>query len=114
MAYDEALADRIRSVLPRGVTEKAMFGGMAFLFGGNMSVGVVEDRMVVRLHPDEYDATLQQTHVREMDFSGRPMKGWVYVEPAGIKTPQQLAAWVRRGVDYAKSLPAKKPKAKKR
>ncbi|HEX9219213.1 MAG TPA: TfoX/Sxy family protein [Gemmatimonadaceae bacterium] len=110
MAFDEKLAVRIRNQLGRkkGVTEKKMFGGIAFLLNGNMSCGVHGEEMIVRLATDETDAALAQKHTRVFDLSGgRPMKGWILVEPDGLRTDKALAKWVETGVSYAASLPPK-------
>ena len=110
MAYDEDLAHRIRELLAdeAGVTEKAMFGGLAFLVGGNMAVGISNtDELMVRVGPDATDAALSRPHTRLFDMSGRPMKGWVLVAREGMKTKRQLAPWVERGVRFARTLPAK-------
>lgn len=111
MAYDEGLAERIRAALEdvAGVTEKRMFGGIAFLVRGNMGVGIVQDKLMVRVGPESYDRLLRERHVRRMDFTGRPMKGFVYVVPAGYETDEGLARWVGAGVAHATSLPAKAP-----
>ena len=109
MAYDEALAGRIRTVLAkrRGVDEKRMFGGIAFLLGGHMFCGVVKDDLMVRLGPDRHEAALTEPHVRPMDFTGRPMKGYVFVAPAGCRADAALARWVGLGVEFVAKLPAK-------
>ena len=109
MAYDERLAGRVRDVLAGriGVEERKMFGGLSFLVYGNMSCGVVNDTLMVRVGPDAYEASLERAHVRPMDFTGRPMRGMVYVDPVGIRTKRTLAPWVERGVAFAGSLPAK-------
>jgi len=110
MAFDEKLAARIRNELGRkkGVTEKKMFGGIAFLLNGNMSCGVHGEQMIVRLAADETDAALAQKHTRVFDLSGgRPMKGWILVEPEGVKTDKALSKWVETGVSYAASLSPK-------
>lgn len=107
MAFDQALADRIEVCLPDGATSRAMFGGLAFLVGGNMACGVIEDRLVVRVGAEAYEAALAEPDVSEMDFTGRPMTGWVYVHEEGLATEEDLAAWVQRGVAYASSLPVK-------
>ncbi len=106
MAYDEALASRIRSLLARrdDVREQKMFGGLAFLVGDRMAIGIIGDDLMVRVGPDAYDEALAQPHARPMDFTGRPMKGMVYVAPAGIGTEPDLARWVEAGVAYAGSL----------
>ena len=99
MAYNEKLADRIRATLaedPR-MSERKMFGGLAFLWRGRMSCGIVGGDLMVRVPLDEFDATLRKPHVRPMDFTGRPLKGFVYVSPSGLSTATALAAWVSRG-----------------
>jgi TfoX/Sxy family transcriptional regulator of competence genes len=109
MAYDEDLAERIRTVMAEeaGAHEKKMFGGLCFLFHGNMVCGVVGDELMVRVGPDAWAGALELPHAREMDFTGRSMKGMVYVGIDGIAEDADLAAWVRRGLDYAGSLPPK-------
>jgi TfoX/Sxy family transcriptional regulator of competence genes len=109
VAYDETLAARIREAL-RGqdaVTERKMFGGIAFMVGGNMACGVVHDDLMVRVGPDAHDAAVAQPHVRPMDFAKRPMRGMVYVDPDGVSTAEDLARWVRAGATMAASLPPK-------
>jgi len=102
MAYDERMAERIRHVLNtrRGVTEKKMFGGLAFLLHGKMFCGLAGPDLMVRVGPDRHAAALAEPHVRPMDFTGRPMKGYVYVDPGGIKTDPQLKRWVEMGADF--------------
>jgi TfoX/Sxy family transcriptional regulator of competence genes len=109
MAYDEGLAERIRGVLDAqpGVSEKRMFGGVAFLVKGHMGVGIVQDKLMVRVGPESYDRVLRERHARRMDFTGRPMKGFVYVLPEGYETDGDLQRWVNLGVSYVTSLPAK-------
>jgi TfoX/Sxy family transcriptional regulator of competence genes len=110
MAYDEDLANRIRELLggERGVEEKRMFGGLAFLINGNMSVAASgQGGLLVRVPPDETDALAQRPHASPMVMGGRETRGWLRVGDDGIKTKRQLQPWVTRGVDYAKSL---KPK----
>jgi TfoX/Sxy family transcriptional regulator of competence genes len=109
IAYDEALADRIRDVLaPRaGLTERKMFGGIAFMLGGHMAVGVIGDDLMVRLDPADAEKALKEPHTRPMDFTGRPMKNMVYVDPAGTEADEDLAAWVEAGAAFAESLPPK-------
>ena len=111
MAYDEKLAGRIRKLLAKrkAIAEKKMFGGLAFLLNGNMCCGIHGGEMIVRLNPEETDAALAEPHTRIFDLSGRPMKGWLLVEPAGVASESTLAKWVGMGVNYAASLPAKKP-----
>lgn len=110
MAYDEDLADRIRELLgaTKGVEEKRMFGGLAFLVNGNMSV-VASGRggLMVRVPPEETDKLLARDHVEPMVMAGRETRGWLRVSTEGVRTKRQLEPWVRRGVDYAKSLPSK-------
>ena len=110
MAFDEALADRVRTVVGRraGLVEKKMFGGIAFLIHGNMSVGVHGDELIVRIAPETTDAALKEKGARLFDITGRPMKGWLLVGGPGIAGADALAKWIRRGVDYASSLPKKK------
>jgi TfoX/Sxy family transcriptional regulator of competence genes len=110
MAYDEDLANRVREQLAgeEGLTEKAMFGGLAFLLCGNMAVGLSSGgELMVRVGPDGTDDALARPHTRLFDMTGRPMKGWILVAPKGVRTSRQLAAWVRRGVEFARTLPPK-------
>src|SRR5918998_2919687 len=105
MAYDEDLADRIRELIAtqRGVEEKRMFGGLAFLINGNMSVAVSgRGGLMVRVPPDETDKLLTRDHVEPMVMAGRETRGWLRVAADGLKTKRQLQSWVTRGVDYAK------------
>ena len=109
MPYEEKLVERVRGVLKgtRNVTERKMFGGLTFMLQGNMCCGVASDRLMVRVGAEKYDEALGQKHAQLMDFTGRPMKGMVFVEPAGLASTKDLEAWVQRGVDFALSLPAK-------
>ena len=109
MAYDEHLAERIRRVLHErdAVTERKMFGGIAFMIGGNMAVGVTRDELMVRVGPDAHDEALAQPHVRVMDMGNRPMRGMINVAPAGIESDADLARWVNAGADVAAALPPK-------
>ena len=109
MPYDEMLVERVRGVLKgkRNVMERKMFGGLTFMLQGNMCCGVAGDRLMVRVGAEKYDEALRQKHAQLMDFTGRPMKGMVFVEPAGLASDKELKAWVQRGVDFALSLPAK-------
>jgi hypothetical protein len=110
MAYDEDLADRIRELIAaqRGVEEKRMFGGLAFLINGNMSVAASgRGGLMVRVPPDETEKLLTRDHVEPMVMAGRKTRGWLRVSLDGVKNKRQLQAWVTRGVDYAKSLPPK-------
>ncbi len=111
MAFDERLADRVRRQLAkrRGISEKKMFGGIAFLLHGNMCCGVHQGELIVRLNPADTDDALSKPHTRVFDLSaGRPMKGWLLVDSRGVESPQALAIWIAIGVDYAASLPKKK------
>ena len=109
MAYDEALAERVLDLLvdQQALTERRMFGGVAFMLRGNMGVGVTGDDLMVRVGPDAYEQTLAHPDAREMDFTGRPMRGFVFVQSEGLAKDDELEAWVRRGVDFALSLPPK-------
>ena len=108
MAFDEQLAERVRVVLESddGVTERKMFGGLAFMVNGNMACGIVKDELMLRLGAERADAALEHPHVREMDFTGRPMTGMVYVERGGLGDAE-LRAWVQQAAAYASSLPPK-------
>jgi TfoX/Sxy family transcriptional regulator of competence genes len=109
MAYDEGLTQRVEEVLGDrpDLVAKKMFGGVGFLLRGNMACGVNKDHLVVRVGPDNYDTALAQPHVREFDITGRPMKGWVLIEPAGYESDEDLQRWVQQGLDFALSLPSK-------
>lgn len=109
MAYDERLGDRVRAALKgtRGLTEKRMFGGLCFLVSGNMCCGIVDDELMVRVGPDAYADALARPHAREMDFTGRPLTGYVYVAAPGLRHGRSLQAWVDRGVRFARTLPRK-------
>ena len=109
MAFDERLAERIRGSLGRrkGFAEKKMFGGVGFLLHGNMCVGVHGSELIVRLAPEETDAVLKQANTRRFDLTGRPMKGWILVEPAGLRTDAQLGEWIAVAAKFAGALPAK-------
>ena len=109
MAYDEGLAANVRKALAtrRNVSEKRMFGGLSFLIRGNMCCGIVGDELMVRVGPERYDRALARRHVREMDFTGRPLNGYVYVAPKGLRTAQSIRGWVDQGVAYARTLPPK-------
>jgi TfoX/Sxy family transcriptional regulator of competence genes len=110
MAYDEDLADRIRELLAAepDVTEKKMFGGLAFLVGGHMAVAASgQGGLMVRVEPDQTDDLAERPHAGPMVMRGRPMQGWLRVDPAGVASTQQLEPWVRRGVAYVRTLPPK-------
>jgi len=110
MAYDEELADRIREVVrgEPGLTEKAMFGGLAFLVGGNMAVSASgQGGMLLRCDPAQTESLVTAAHVERFEMRGRAMDGWLRVDPAAVGTEDDLRDWVSRGVAYARSLPAK-------
>ena len=109
MAYSESLAQRIWSALAgrRGITEKKMFGGVGFLLHGNMLVGIWKTSLIARLAPEAAQAALKQPNVVPFDVTGRPMKGWVMVEPDGIETDEQLADWIRQSEEFVGTLPRK-------
>lgn len=109
MAYDEALSERIRLALAGrdGLSEKKMFGGLAFLLNGNMCVGVHESELIARLGPEGGDRALDELHTRPMDFTGRPMKGWVIIESETTAADEGLQRWVDRAIEYASVLPPK-------
>lgn len=116
MAYDTKLADRVRKTLARrkAVTEQAMFGGLAFLLGGKMFVGILKDELMVRVGPERHEEALAQPHARPMDFTGRPMKGYVFVAPAGLRDDSALAGWIERGRTFvAGSVPGEAAQRKR-
>jgi TfoX/Sxy family transcriptional regulator of competence genes len=111
MAYDEDLANRIRELVltEPGVTEQHMFGGLAFLINGNMSVSASgQGGILLRVDPAETDALLDKAHAHPFEMRGRVMQGWLRVNAEGLKSKQQLERWVARGVGYARSLPSKR------
>ena len=109
MAFNQALAGRIREQLARrkNVEEKKMFGGVGFLLNGNLLAGVWKDSLCVRLGPDQAEEALLEPHVEKFDITGRPMKGWVLVEPEGVTGDEQLAGWIQRAVKFVGALPVK-------
>ena len=109
MAYDEKLAERIRTRLKstKGLTEKKMFGGVGFLVNGNMACGVNKQDLIVRLNDEDFEHSLKQRHVRIFDMTGRPMKGWILVSEQGTATDKALQTWIEKGVAFARSLPNK-------
>jgi TfoX/Sxy family transcriptional regulator of competence genes len=111
VAYDEGLADRIRELIAgeSGLTEKKMFGGLAFLIGGNMAVAASgQGGVLVRVDPAQSDTLVATTSARLMEMRGRSMQGWLRVDPEDLRTKRQLAKWVGIGATYARSLPAKR------
>ncbi|HLB24673.1 MAG TPA: TfoX/Sxy family protein [Dehalococcoidia bacterium] len=119
MAYDERLAERVRAALAgrKGIAERKMFGGLAFLLDGKMCIGVLNDELVVRAGAERYAAALKSAHARPMDFTGRPMTGMVYVAPAGVTRGPALRRWIEMGLAGADgatpSKRARKSTAKK-
>ena len=111
MAYDEKLAERVRRALSgrEGLSERKMFGGIAYMLDGNMFCGIVKDQLMVRVGPERYDDALARPHAAPMDFTGRAMRGMVYVEPEGCRSDEVLQWWVGQGLAFAATLPAKKP-----
>lgn len=109
MTYDEELADRVRALLKRrkGFSEKKMFGGICFLLNGNMCCGVTRNKLMLRLGNEGTAAALSEPNIRKMDFTGRPMKSMVYVDPAGYASDEDMNGWVRRAAEFCRSLPPK-------
>jgi TfoX/Sxy family transcriptional regulator of competence genes len=108
MAFDEGLAERVRQLGPDpGLSERKMFGGLCFLLNGNMGYGIVGSELMVRVGPAAYVAALGLPHAREMDFTGRSMRGMVFVAEDGISEDDDLKGWLQRGIDFAGSFPAK-------
>jgi hypothetical protein len=109
MAYDEALADRVRAALGErdDLVEKRMFGGVGYMVQGNMACGVHGDMVIVRVGPQAYEEALAEPHTHPFDLTGRPMKGWVTVGPEGYASDATLTQWVTRGLTFALTLPAK-------
>ena len=108
MAIDEGLAERIRDALGSApTTERKMFGGLAFLSRGHMFVGIAKGALMVRVGPDHHDAALKRRHARVMDFTGRPMKGYVFVDPPGFEDDADLTYWVQAGLSFVATLPPK-------
>ncbi len=109
MAFDEGLAQRVREQLEArtDMEEKKMFGGVGFLLSGNIACGVHKEKLIVRVGPDSYEDALGEKHAGVFDITGRPMKGWITVEPKGYESDDDLVAWVEKGVTFASTLPAK-------
>ena len=112
MAYDEGLAERLRDEFAEryDVIEKKMFGGLAFMVSGQMCCGIIKDTLMARVGPDQYLKSLAKKHVSEMDFTGKAMKGLVYIAPEGIESDKELKYWVELSLAFIKTLPPKKPK----
>ena len=113
MSYDEGLAERVREALHdcRAISERKMFGGLAFISRGYMFVGILGDVLMARVGPEAYEESLAKPHVRIMDFTGKPMRGYVFVDPPGFENDADLSAWVHRCHRFIHSLPPKKPNA---
>ena len=109
MAYDEGLAERLREIFADryDIDEKKMFGGLAFMLHGHMCCGIVNDTLMARVGPVQYADALQRPHAREMDFTGKAMKGFVYVDPAGFEADEDLRDWVAICEGFVNSLPPK-------
>lgn len=109
MPFDENLADRLRLLLPRraGFVEKKMFGGIGHLWHGNMCVAVWKQFLIARLGPENYRTALAEPHAVEFDVTGKPMRGWVMIEPEGVARDADLQAWVERAVAFVRTLPPK-------
>lgn len=116
MPYDEFLAERVRRVLTArtDVTEKKMFGGVAFLLSGKMFCGIVKDELMVRVGPEHFEKALDEPHVRPMDFTGRPMNGYVYVEPEGCLTEKEVKVWAELGASFVATLKDTVPPKRKK
>lgn len=111
MVFSASLAQRTRDALaPRkNIVEKKLFGGVGFLLDGNLLVCVWKDMLIARLGPEDGRAALREPHVREFDVTGRPMRGWVMVEPEGVEHDDQLRAWIQRAAEFVTALPSKSP-----
>lgn len=108
MAYNQNLVEQIRSESgERPIVEKKMFGKVGFLINGNLACGVHKQGLIVRVHPEKFERLLRKPGTRMFDITGRPMKGWIIVDPKGCQTAKQLAAWIREGIEFAGSLPPK-------
>jgi TfoX/Sxy family transcriptional regulator of competence genes len=118
MAYNEKLADRVREIIAvthKNVEEKAMFGGLCFMVNDKMCVGVEKDRMMVRLDPEKYDEVIEKEGVKPMDFTGKIMKGYVFVDADELNTKKKLEYWMNLALEYNKiAKPSKKRSAKKK
>jgi len=110
MAYNEKLAERVRAIVGDrpDLTERKMFGGIAFMLNGNMFCGITRDDLMVRVGPESFAEALASPGARPMDFTGRPMKGMAFVGPEAYATDEQLRGWVGQTLEYVRSLPAKK------
>ena len=109
MAYDETLAKRVRDAITGrdGLSERKMFGGLCLMIHGNMFAGVINDELMLRVGPDNSDALLARPGARPMDFTGKPMKGYLYVEPSAFATPDGLNDWLGHALSFVDTLPPK-------
>lgn len=109
MAYSDSLVFRIRQVVARrrDMTEKKMFGGVCFLLNGNICVGVWRNSLIARLGAEQEDTALSEPYVKKMDVTGKPMKGWVLVEPDGVESDAQLSRWIEQAIEFVSTLPSK-------
>ena len=116
MAYDEKLANRVRELLlnKRSVEEKKMMGGLTFMVNNKMCVGILNDDLMERINPEIYVTVLEKKGCREMDFTGRPMKGFVFIDPEGTKSKEDLEYWINLAVDYNKIAKNSKTKTKRK
>jgi TfoX/Sxy family transcriptional regulator of competence genes len=116
MTYDEKLAARARGVIPPSgdIVEKKMFGGLAFLLDGKMFIGITNQDLMVRVGPDAYEAALARPHVRPMDFTGRPLTGYIYVGATGSRTAAAVSGWVQQAMRFVRTLPAKAKRKRRR
>ncbi len=114
MAYNESLADRLRTHLStqEDLEEKKMMGGLTFMVNGKMCLGIVKEDLMVRLNPDIHDHAIEQNGCREMDFTGKPMKGYVFVSPEAVESEKELSYWVNLALDYNSIAKASKKKKK--
>ncbi len=115
MGYDEKTAERVRRILSRrrDVVEKKMVGGLSFMVNGSMCCGLTSTALMVRVGPEAYEGALAQPHTRPMEFTGKPLAGFVCVDSRGYRTDTALAKWIHRGIDFVSTLPAKKPAARR-
>jgi TfoX/Sxy family transcriptional regulator of competence genes len=109
MTFNDLVAGQIRTAMENtpGLSERHMFGGVAFILEGNMCCGLIEDRLVVRVGPQDYGSALREPHARPMDFTGRPLTGFVYVDREGYEAPSALRKWLERGLEFVRTLPPK-------
>ena len=104
MVYDQKLAERMRKLVPRGTKDKEMFGGLAFMLKGKMFVGIVKNDLMVRAGKERHEKLLKKKGARTMNFTGKPMKGFIFVSPEGIKTKKQLSDWIKLAADFVSTI----------